>query len=199
MIHILLANADEHQYPLFLPRAQASATSALKAMREELGRTLQTAGDYTQREILAARKANALITLARLGETDALWPALRQAPDPRVRTYLIQRLVRFGVEPRLLADHFSTEKEPSVRAALLLALAENPDSGKPPEIPVAFVDQLITEYANDPDPGFHSAAFWLLDGSGAISTTPSRLTILSKGKRPLDRAFGMSMEPGKLS
>jgi len=67
-----------------------------------------------------------------------------------------------GVSSWLLAERFSIEKEPSVRAALLLALAENPDRGKPAEIPVSFVDQLVADYANDPDPGFHSAAFWLL-------------------------------------
>jgi len=65
-----------------------------------------------------------------------------------------------GVSSRLLAERFSIEKEPSVRAALLLALAENP--GKLSEIPTSFVDQIVADYANDPDPGVHSAAFWLL-------------------------------------
>jgi len=162
LIHRLLKDADDDQYPIFLPKAQAGPGPAVKAMKEELARSPRTGGDYTEMEMLAARKANALITLAHLGETDSLWPALRHGPDPRVRTYLIQRLLRFGVASQILADRFSIEKEPSIRAALLLALAENPDRGKPAEIPVSFVDQLVADYANDPDPGFHSAAFWLL-------------------------------------
>jgi formylglycine-generating enzyme required for sulfatase activity len=162
VIHNLLKDADAYQYQIFLPKVRAGPAPVITAMREELARPSQSGGDYTETETLAARKANALITLAHLGETDSLGPALRHGPDPRVRTYLIQRLLPFGIASKFLAERLSVEKEPSVRAALLLALAENSDPGKPSDVPTSFVDQLVAEYANDPDPGFHSAAFWLL-------------------------------------
>ena len=117
LIHELLKDADDYQYPIFLPSAQADRGLAVNAMREELARPPRTGGDYAGHQILAARKANALITLAHLGETDSLWPALKHGPDPHIRTYLIQRLVPFGVASKLLAERFSLEREPSVRAA----------------------------------------------------------------------------------
>ena len=44
---------------------------------------------YPQRDKLAWRQANALITLAMLGQADPLWPAMKRSPDHRVRSYLL--------------------------------------------------------------------------------------------------------------
>jgi formylglycine-generating enzyme required for sulfatase activity len=162
LTHDLLKTADERQFRLFLPRALVVPVPAAQAMNQELATPVPAGANYPTRESAAARQANALITLAHLGETASLWPALKHGPDPRLRTYLIQRLARFGVAPKILAERYSVESDPSVRAALLLALAESTDPGKPAEIPADFVDHIIRDYAGDPDPGFHSAAFWLL-------------------------------------
>ena len=89
----------------------------------------------------------------------------------------------------------SVETEPSVRAALLLALGENPKPGKPPEISDSFAQRLAAEYATDPDPGFHAAAFWLLGKCGrAGDAVTADLALKGKAARPATQRWYVNGE-----
>jgi hypothetical protein len=114
--------------------------------------------------------------LAAAGRWDRVWPLLRHAPDPTVRSYLVERLATFGVEARALMDRLGPEQEPDVsaRRALLLALGDFSEDRLPAGDRGTLVPRLLGWYRDDPDPGTRSAAGWLLrrwgqqDGIAAI-------------------------------
>jgi serine/threonine protein kinase/formylglycine-generating enzyme required for sulfatase activity len=112
---------------------------------------------------LARRQANAALSLAALGRWEKVWPLLRHTPDPTRRTYLIDRLAG-GVEARAVIDRLSPGREPDVsaRRALLLALAEFDQDRLPPAEREALVPRLLAFYRDEPDPGVHGSAGWLL-------------------------------------
>src|SRR5262249_20926011 len=83
------------------------------------------AGATTEARVkLARRQANAAVALAVMGRWEKVRPLLRHAPDPTLRSYLIDRLGPGGVEARAVLERLSPEREPDVsaRRALLLAL-----------------------------------------------------------------------------
>ncbi len=158
----LLKQADARQFPIVFAKARDHPGAAVRSMKNELGKKAPLKSIYKQKDELAGRQANALITLAMLGQTDRLWPALRQSPEPRLRTYLIERMGRLGVDFKLLASHLFEEQEPSIRAAIVLALGEFPYELRTGEMNRTLTAKLLDAYAHDPEPGFHSALAWLL-------------------------------------
>jgi formylglycine-generating enzyme required for sulfatase activity len=116
------------------------------------------------RRDLARRQANAAVSLAALGHGEKVWPLLRHTPDPTRRSYLIDRLGPGGVEARALIERLSPGREPDVsaRRALLLALAEFDPNQLLPAEREALAPRLLALYRDDPDPGIHGAAGWLL-------------------------------------
>jgi formylglycine-generating enzyme required for sulfatase activity len=113
---------------------------------------------------LARRQADAAVALAALARWDKVWPLLRHTPDPTLRSYLIDRLGPGGVEARALIDGLNPGREPDVsaRRALLLALAEFDAQQLLPAEREALAPRLMALYRDDPDPGIHGAAGWLL-------------------------------------
>jgi formylglycine-generating enzyme required for sulfatase activity/tetratricopeptide (TPR) repeat protein len=115
------------------------------------------------KEELAKRQANAAVALLRLGQAGAVWPLLQHQPDPRLRSYLIQRLALLGAEPRTLIQRaLAGQPEVSEKRALLLCLGDFGDKVLPPAERAALVPDLLRLYRDDPDPGIHGAAEWLL-------------------------------------
>ena len=115
------------------------------------------------KEQLALRQANAAVALARLGPADEVWPLLKHSPDPRLRSYVIDRFASFGADPTALLVRYKTEPEPSIRRALLLTLgnfaaANLLDTTQREELAV----DLLRLYREDPDRGIHGAAEWTL-------------------------------------
>ncbi len=158
----LLKDADAGQFAILIAKARDHREPAVKSMTEEVARSPAPRSGFAEKDRQAGRKANALITLALLGKPGPLWPALRAVPDPRLRTNLIQRIGTMGVQAALLTDRLFIEKDPSVRAAIVMALGEYPYDVRVGEIKKRVADRLLAEYPLDPDPGFHSAIAWLL-------------------------------------
>src|SRR5262249_6849731 len=79
---------------------------------------------------------------------------------PTVRSYLIDRLGPGGADPDVLLAHLAPEPRTSIPRVVLLALGES-DSLLPSQRK-RLSAELISLYQNDPDPGIHSAADWLL-------------------------------------
>jgi serine/threonine protein kinase/formylglycine-generating enzyme required for sulfatase activity len=113
---------------------------------------------------LARRQANAAVALAALGRWEKVSPLLRHTPDPTLRSYVIDRLGPGGVEARVVIDRLSPQQEPdmSARRALLLALGEFGEGRLPRTERETLVPRLVELYRDDPDPGIHGAAGWLL-------------------------------------
>ncbi|MGE5195000.1 MAG: hypothetical protein ACM3U2_21110, partial [Deltaproteobacteria bacterium] len=115
-----------------------------------------------QRDQLAQRQSSAAVGLLRLKQPDPAFRFLKANPDPRVRTDLIQRLTAAGSDPRVLAGQLEREPDPSVRAALVLALGQTPLDKLSESDREAHIERLQKLFRSDPDPGVHSAAEWSL-------------------------------------
>ena len=157
----LLKDADIRQFPILFTKAMDDPTAAVKSMT---GGGRQEA--FSQERLQAERRAGGQTGECADHTRDArshrpVVAGLATGPDPRLRTYLIQRMGRLGVDFKLLAGRLFEEKEPSIRAAIVLALGEYPyELGSVTSTVLS--PRSFGEYARDPDPGFHSAVAWLL-------------------------------------
>jgi formylglycine-generating enzyme required for sulfatase activity len=160
----LLTDADGRQFALLYPPLQAhraQADALLKAVLQPF-RPPPPDCDSPERLRGARRQANAAAALLRLGESDYAWPVLRHTSDPSARTNLVHFLRGRGAEPGGLIARLANEPDASVRRALLLSLGQYPEEEVPQKEIEAVVPCLVDWYRNDPDPGLHAAAGWLL-------------------------------------
>jgi serine/threonine protein kinase/formylglycine-generating enzyme required for sulfatase activity len=158
----LLCDAEQFQFHVLYDALSAHQTQAVALARQELGRQPgESAGD-DEKEALARRHANAAVALYRLGDYDHVWPLLRQAPDPRARSYLVHWLSALECEPQAMMRRFDHEGDVAIRRALLLALGEFSEVQLPPDQRPPLVEKLLKVFEEDPDPGLHGAAEWLL-------------------------------------
>jgi formylglycine-generating enzyme required for sulfatase activity len=162
-----LKPAEQQQHCRELMR-QDYRPAALSAAEMDRG-TVVTASIWhrpvvpeADKEHLAKRQANAAAALLRLGQTERVWPLLRHRPDPRVRSYLIHRLSPLGAEAKALEKRLHQEPDVSIRRALLLSLGEFGPEQFPIAEREALTPELLRMYREEPDPGLHGAAEWLL-------------------------------------
>jgi formylglycine-generating enzyme required for sulfatase activity/serine/threonine protein kinase/Tfp pilus assembly protein PilF len=113
-------------------------------------------------DALARRKVNAALALFRLGRADQVWSRLRAAPDPGERAQLIQRLGTLPGGAQAILDRLWEEPDLGARQALLLALDSCPENSFPADLRQSAAARLLQTYRDDPDPGIHAAAGWLL-------------------------------------
>jgi formylglycine-generating enzyme required for sulfatase activity len=150
-------------------RGQGYRPAALSVAEVGPGRQVVTASVWHRpvvadeaRERLAKRQASAAVTLLRLEQAERVWPLLRHRPEPRLRSYLIHRLSPLGADPRSLVRRLDEEPDVSAKRALLLGLGEFGTEQLPAAEREALVPALLKVYREDPDPGLHAAAEWLL-------------------------------------
>src|SRR5262249_30733218 len=67
--------------------------------------------DQEARLTVVRRQANVAVALALLGRWEKVAPLLRHAPDPTLRSYLIDRMGPGGVEGQAVIDRLSPEGE----------------------------------------------------------------------------------------
>ncbi|MCI0462942.1 MAG: formylglycine-generating enzyme family protein, partial [Gemmataceae bacterium] len=114
------------------------------------------------KDTLALRQAQAAVALLQFGRDERVWPLLRHRADPRVRTFLIHRLSPLRTDPRTLLRRLEEESDLSIRRALLLCLGEFAEDQLAVSPRQTLVTGLLGIYRDDPDPGLHAAAEWLL-------------------------------------
>jgi formylglycine-generating enzyme required for sulfatase activity len=155
----LLLDADARQFALLWLPFKAQGPASLEPLEKELRDKARSDADA---ERLAKRKANAAVALLRLGREDA-WPLLRHSTDPRLRSYLLQRLSPLGADVRAVVARLAErDVEISEKRALLLALGEFSTEQFPLAERQSRQQWLLDLYHYDPDPGMHAAAEWLL-------------------------------------
>jgi formylglycine-generating enzyme required for sulfatase activity len=158
----LLLDADDRQFAVLFPRVEVQKEKVVPILKETATAALASKKTEPEKEHLARQQANAAVALLRLGKPEPTWALLKHADDPRARSYLIHRLGPLGVSPRALVGHLGSQEEVSVRRALLLSLGEF----GPEQLPAAERARLVPGveqlYRDDPDPGLHAAAGWLL-------------------------------------
>jgi formylglycine-generating enzyme required for sulfatase activity len=112
---------------------------------------------------LTKKQANIGVGLLVMDRGTQVWPRLKHSPDPTLRSFLIERMGSGGVDARTLLNRLDEEKDtPSIRHALLLSLGEYSLDRLPPGERQNLLPRMVDLYRNDPDPGIHGAARWLL-------------------------------------
>jgi serine/threonine protein kinase/formylglycine-generating enzyme required for sulfatase activity len=108
------------------------------------------------------RQVNAAVALAAVGRGQYVKPLLRHTSDPTIRSYVIDRLGPGGVDAQALETLFESDGDVSVRRGALLALGEFDEDQLPNPERERLSIRLEKLYREDPDPGMHAIADWLL-------------------------------------
>ena len=131
---------------------------------------------------LARKKAIAASLLHRVGQGELTWALFRHDPKPYTRGYLINRVSAFEGDYLLLLSRFSRESDPSVRRGLLSAMGgfDWNDLSESARTQTQIV--VRDTFKNDPDPGLHATAQWILLNTGDKEWVQNELERLSKLK-----------------
>jgi formylglycine-generating enzyme required for sulfatase activity len=159
-----LVQADASAFPAFLAVLSVYPEEAVAELHVQLQRVAPATAKQEEKQLLAQEQAQAAVALLRLGQAGRVWPLFHQGADPTCRTYLIHRCAAQGVDPALLAGRLlgDEEPDPSARQGLLLALGGYGADQRAEVTRGPLVERLLRDYRDDPDPGVHSAAAWLL-------------------------------------
>jgi hypothetical protein len=161
----LVADADARQYARLFDKLAAHPAEAVRHLRQELDRRPPAGASDEARDRLARRQATAAVTLYRLDSPDGVWPLLRHSPDPRSRSFLIHAMPDLGADPGPLAARWTAEPDVTARRAILLSLGEFGKARLGPAGDRLAAD-LVRAFRDDPDPGVHGAAEWVLRAWG---------------------------------
>jgi hypothetical protein len=140
----------------------ADLPEAYERLEKRLTRAFAADSTADDKLALTKQQANIATALLAMDHGDKVWPLLKHSPDPTLRSYLLQRLGPGGVDAKSLLKRLDVEKDDSVRRALLLSLGEFGPDRLPPAEWQHLLPRMLDLYRNDPDPGIHSAARWLL-------------------------------------
>ena len=174
----LVMDADEKQFAVIYPKLNERGEEGLPLLQAEIKKPLSGTTEEAK-EALAKRQANAAVALLKMDHATEVWPLLKHSPDPRVRSYLIHSFAPLGVDVTALVRRLDEETDVSSRRALILCLGEF-DTTHFPAGRQPLIDKLLDLYQNDPDPGLHGAAEWLLrqkgwDQGAKLATIDTRL------------------------
>jgi serine/threonine protein kinase/formylglycine-generating enzyme required for sulfatase activity len=166
----LLSVATPQQHAVLYPLVAATPAPATTELLSKITATLPPAEmGSVERVSYGQHRANAAVTLLRLGERERVLPVFDWSDDPEALTQFIFRCRPrgIGVDTLLdLLDLVSTApagKFPKdARHALLLAIGEYAPTEIPSARREALVKQLADWYASDPSSGVHGASGWLL-------------------------------------
>ncbi|MFK8112563.1 MAG: SUMF1/EgtB/PvdO family nonheme iron enzyme [Rubripirellula sp.] len=117
----------------------------------------------SDKERLARQQANAAIAAMQMGAPERVWPLLAHQPDPRLRTWIIERINPTGCSPTVIADRLLVESDDSIRRALIQMLGESDPTLVDQD---AISKKLLQLYRTDPDPGIHASSEWVLRSWG---------------------------------
>ena len=149
------------------PQQYLALFKPLLAKRDEAIRMFRAIAEQTrivgivpESEAVVRRKGMAILSLIRLGDAHETWSALTATPDPRLRSWLIDRLPKYGVSADDLTRELAVHTDGSVRQALVMML----DAAWPRESNHAneLLAELTTLATTCTDASERSAAEWVL-------------------------------------
>jgi formylglycine-generating enzyme required for sulfatase activity len=149
-------------YTIPFTRVEDLAGEVIPVLLAEIDRAMPVTSDESVLERAAKRKANAAVGLVKLGRPEHVWGLLRQTPDPRIRSYVIDRLATSGAGSVEVTDRFDEERDVTVRGAMLLILGSYAEENVSIAVRQRMVSRVREMYRHDPDPGIHGASKWLL-------------------------------------
>jgi formylglycine-generating enzyme required for sulfatase activity len=166
----LLTVATPEQYAVLYPIVAASSGPATIDDLARIAATLPSMElGSVERIPYGQRRANAAVTLLRLGEREKVLPVFDMSDDPEALTQFMFRCRPRGVAVDALLDclhlvsALPNDRYPkNARYALLLSLGEFSIEEIPGSRRGALLEQLADWYRHDPSSGVHGAAGWLL-------------------------------------
>ncbi len=169
----LLTLATPEQHEVLFPLVSAVPSSQTIAQLSAVAATLPPEDlGSVQRIAYGQRRANAAVTMLKLGEKEKVLPVFDWTDDPEAMTQFIFRCKPRGISVDALLDLLEiVSNQPQganlrltnyARYALLLALGEYAPNDIPATRREGLVNQLADWYANDPSSGVHGASGWLL-------------------------------------
>jgi formylglycine-generating enzyme required for sulfatase activity len=186
----LLLDTEGKTYNEFLPWFTEQPKPAAELLRTVLNQGLRPGASEDDLK----RLARAAVVLLQLDQSEEhtwplpqggdIWPMLRQAPDPRLRSYLIHRLSRVGLIPETLIQQYRHEQDVGAKRALLLSLGDFTEFQLPARRPQLLVDELLRTYRDDPDRGLHTALDWLLRQCWGLGAEVQRVDRELAGQPP---------------
>lgn len=160
LVSLLKSSGTGHD--LFLHKLRQEPSTAIARLESVFVANAPATSNQQQREQLAIERARAGTALILLGQPRLVWPEFEHHPDPTLRSFLIDQLAAWHVDPIVLWKECLQTTSPSVRYALLMALSEYPRETLVAKIGDDFSRSLGRLLLEDPDPGVHSASEWLL-------------------------------------
>jgi serine/threonine protein kinase len=177
----LLADSEQFQFGVVFNKLTRHDRAVALALDELAKRPPEKAADH-DKEVLAKRQANSALALLRLGSSQQVWPLLRHTPDPTTRSYIVDRIATFGVDPDVVWERLTVESDASAKAALILSLGHYPQDVFGTRDRAARRSRMVEIYREDVDPGVHGAAAWLLRHWNASDEIKRCDEALSTGK-----------------
>lgn len=175
---ILLANSHNKDPEKLLDYAVRSQPAELAVWGEAIGRFTsspsesilvdwQNFDDPNRAEGLSetycTEQANRVLIRLIMGDTECLRLALKQRPDPRLRTYVVHRLVATEVKLDGVLQQLLVEKEHDVCYGLLLVLGLMDGNSVAKALKNQCKEWLVENYQHHPDSGVHAMCRILLD------------------------------------
>ncbi len=157
-----LSHASPTSFPLIFTPLERNPAISRAALNAEFDRLPPTSENL---DTLALRRANLAIALLRLGADERLWPLLKPSPDPRCRSFIIDRLATLGCPAERLSERLA-QADADLRAALLLSLGAYDERALPAARRAEWAPQIVELYRTDDSAAVHAAAQWLLDQWG---------------------------------
>ena len=155
----LIPAAPQTHWAALMDALRLDSKAAFAALKDTWTELEKSAGDTPEQ---AERQARIGVALVQLGDLDILNTCLPRTAKPDLRSYLIEYLPRFGVEPQLLFEQTKATTDTDLRFALLLCLGGYDVE----QLPTALRDQMLLElkqaYGREPTAAMHSALEWLL-------------------------------------
>ena len=112
-----------------------------------------------------------------MNATEKVWTLFNAQSDPRLRSYMLHRLARFGVDPAALMTQLIRESDDSIRRSLILGLGEFAKAKLfTTEQQTALTADVAKLYADDPDSGIHGPAEWSQEPTNDVNP----VTVLSR-------------------
>jgi serine/threonine protein kinase/formylglycine-generating enzyme required for sulfatase activity len=166
----LLMDANEKQLPIMFDRLKVVSNGATGLLTAELAKKPSPKDGAETRTKLAKRQANAGVALFKLGQETVVWPLLKHSPDPTARSFLIHRFKLLGVDAGRLIRRLAVESDVEIRRVLLLSVGEYGSNALPLAEGTSWLALVTKLYKEDPDPGMHSSAEWVLRQWGQEAT-----------------------------
>jgi formylglycine-generating enzyme required for sulfatase activity len=168
-IAVLLIDATPEQYAILYPLIEKDPTAHAVSKLKEVASSLP-ADDLgsVPRIAFGQKRANAAVTMLKLGEKESVLPVFNWTDDPEALTQFIFRCKPRGIPVGTLLDLLDlVSKDPmkypkDTRYAVLLSIGEYGRNEIPASRCETLINKLADWYANDPSSGVHGAAGWLL-------------------------------------